>query len=388
MKWNCELILDLLPLYEEGLCSPASAAAVSEHLHECEKCRRLTGALPIAEPEAASDTDRAVTRSIKRVKRRWLSSLVAAVLLVPVLLLSMNQVRGTGICFTNVDDILTARAFLTALERRDWDTAARLHDYSGDYESILEALSLSEESWGPTFDRVRIHGEDYVLKSHIAAGSGTPETAADLYSFLYNHRGNAMVSPALWDRVQAIDPGAFIDLGEGTVELNGEWYSPADTPWGEYVTTSGHSFATAAEYCHYFDLLPAAAYDEARAELEAESRRLYERTHAHYGYVAQMTEAEFLAHMERSYAGDLRSLEDAVSFDCTGFRGAYRLWENDGWHVQFGVTLTYRGKSLDTTMAFGVQDGRVHVVSLSHREQADWLDELEKALYPSAHPAY
>ena len=227
-----------------------------------------------------------------------------------------------------------------------------------------------------------------MLKSYIAAGSGTPETAADLYSFLYNQRGNAMVSPALWDRVQAIDPGAFIDLGEGTQELNGEWYAPADTAWGEYVTSSGQSFATAAEYCHYFDLLPAAVYEEARAELEAESRRLYESTHAAYGYVKEMTEAEFLEHMARSYAGDLRSLEDAVSFDCTGFRGAYRLPDNDGWHIQLGVTLTHRGRSLDATLAIGVKEGSVYIASISYTERADWLDLLDRALYPSAHPAY
>ena len=36
MKWNCELIQDLLPLYEEDLCSPTSRKAVQELLEECE----------------------------------------------------------------------------------------------------------------------------------------------------------------------------------------------------------------------------------------------------------------------------------------------------------------------------------------------------------------
>ena len=115
MKWNCDLIQDLLPLYEEGLCSPSSRQAVEEHLGECDACRRLAAPLPIEAPPETPAADRAVKRSIKKVRRRWLLSLIASLLAVPLLLMSVNQFRGRGLCFTNFDDILTARAFLSAL---------------------------------------------------------------------------------------------------------------------------------------------------------------------------------------------------------------------------------------------------------------------------------
>ena len=126
MKFDCELIQDLLPLYEEGLCSPASRQAVEEHLKQCQRCRRLTAPLPIEEPKELPQADRAVKQSIKKLRRRWLTTLLAAVLVFPLLLLSVNQYRGSGLSFTNLDDIYTAWRFLHALEEQGWETAARM----------------------------------------------------------------------------------------------------------------------------------------------------------------------------------------------------------------------------------------------------------------------
>ena len=40
-KLPCELIQDLLPLYEDGLCSERSRDLIEEHLSECETCRNI-----------------------------------------------------------------------------------------------------------------------------------------------------------------------------------------------------------------------------------------------------------------------------------------------------------------------------------------------------------
>lgn len=387
MNYDCELIQDLLPLYEEGLCSPASRRAVEEHLHLCKACRRLSEPLPIEEPEDLPAADRAVKKGIKKVRRRWLTSLIAAVLVVPLLLLSVNQFQGRGICFTNPDDIFTAWQFLHALETENWEKAAAMHDYSGDYESILDALSMEISAWGTPFTPCNLAGYDFVAHRYLELTGHLPQTLGDLYSYLYNRQGTAMVPMALWEQLMAIDPSAFQQNG-WEYWLNEERYGKITTQWGEFVVSEGRGYDTAYDYCTCFDLVPTAIYEKARPALEAEAQRLYAETHAAYGYVADMTEAEFLDYMAKSYAADLEEMSEQVSFDCTGYQGAYLLWENDGWHVQFGVTLTYQSKTLDATMAFGVENGKVHIVSLSHREQADWLDELERALYPSAHPKY
>lgn len=387
MKWNCELIQDLLPLYAEGLCSGASRQAVEEHLSECDTCRRLNGPLPIEVPAEPENADRAVKKSIRKVRRRWLASLLTAVLIVPVLLMSANQVRGRGVCFSNIDDIYTAGRFLRALENGDWEKAAAMHDYSGDYASILEALAMPVEDWGMNFVPLRLEGYSCMASVYLQREGLIPEGVEELYGYVYNRVGNAMIPVQLWEQVIAVDSGAVYQSG-WQCWVGEELYGRISTPWGDYMTTDGRGFDSAYEYCSYFDLIPAAIYEEAKPELEAEARRLYDSTHAAYDYVARMTEAEFLEHMERSYAADLRELEGVIAFDCTGYHGARLLWENDGWHIEFGVTLTYGDKSLDTDLALGVEDGRVCVVSLAYREPADWLEELERALYPSAHPGY
>ena len=39
MKYNCEIIKDLLPLYVDNICSNQSRKIVEEHLDECPKCQ-------------------------------------------------------------------------------------------------------------------------------------------------------------------------------------------------------------------------------------------------------------------------------------------------------------------------------------------------------------
>ena len=262
MKWNCELIQDLLPLYEEDLCSPTSRKAVQEHLEECECCRRLTAPLPIEVPRDLPDADQAVQKSIKKVKRRWLASLLAAVLAVPLLLMGYNQYRGYGLCFTNLDDIYTGWRFLHALETEDWEKAAQMHNFSNDYENILEALA------------------------------------------------------------------------------NPAWFSDQE----------------------------------------------YERTLTEVGWVADLSEAQFIEEMTRRYTADLGALEDKVTFDCTGFRSAYRM--ADRWYVIFSVAVTQGSKTLDTEIDLRVSGGKIELAGISHKAGVQWLDVIDRALYPSAHPGY
>lgn len=385
MKWNCELIQDLLPLYEEDLCSPASRQAVQEHLCECEACRRLTAPLPIPQPEDSPTADRAVKKSMKKVKRRWLASLLAAVLAVPLLLLGINQHRGYGLCFTNLDDVYTAWRFLHALETQDWEKAAKMYDFSGDYESILEALNQDVAFWGSTFTPCDLAGYDYAASGYLTRTEQIPVTQEDLYGCLYNRVCTAMVPLELWERLMAMDPAAFHQNG-WEYWLNSERYGKISTPWGEFVVSEGRGYDTAYDYATYFDLIPAAIYEEARPALDAEARRLYTTTHNDIGWVSDLTEAEFEAEMTRRYTADLQALEGRVSFDCTGLRSIHRMV--DSWYVVFSVTITQGSKTLDTEIDFHVADGKIEVVGISHKPGAQWLDAIDQALYPSAHPEY
>ena len=386
MKYNCELIQDLLPLYEEGLCSPTSRQIVEQHLCECKDCCRLAAPLPIEEPQEAPAADRAVKKSMRKVRRRWLTSLVAAVLLVPMLMLSFNQYQGSGLCFTNLDDVYTAWRFLHALETQDWETAANMHDYSDAYDSIQQALGQDVASWSITAVPMDLQGHDYMAKAYLSEYDAIPATLSDLYSFLYNRRGSAMVPTDLWEQLMELDPGAIRQEG-WQYWLNGELYGKITTDWGEFVVIDCRSYDTAYDYAHHFDLIPAAIYEEARPAIEAEAQRLYTTAHSSIGWVAALTEAEFAEEMTRRYLSDLNTLTDNVTFDCTGFLSAGRILE-EGWHVIFSATVTQGRNTLDTQIQISVRDGKITVAGISYPTAALWLDAIDRALYPSAHPGY
>ena len=50
MKYDCDLICDLLPLYIDDACSKASAEAVREHLSECESCSGIYNDMKKSDP--------------------------------------------------------------------------------------------------------------------------------------------------------------------------------------------------------------------------------------------------------------------------------------------------------------------------------------------------
>ena len=58
----CEVIRDLLPLYQDGACSEESRGLVEAHLKECEDCRR------IAEELKQTELERALRRQVNELK--------------------------------------------------------------------------------------------------------------------------------------------------------------------------------------------------------------------------------------------------------------------------------------------------------------------------------
>ena len=72
MKYNCDIIKDLLPLYCDGVCSEASKSAVEEHLEECcgcnEICKSFADSSPC--PVIKTDEEENKVRFMKDVKNK------------------------------------------------------------------------------------------------------------------------------------------------------------------------------------------------------------------------------------------------------------------------------------------------------------------------------
>ena len=140
MKLSCQIIEDLLPLYEDNVCSAQSRAAVEEHLQSCEKCKQLyEGVKTIPVPETAPEaTDKAVQKSFQKIRRRWAASLLVLILLVPVCLLGFNQLRGLGCSFTNIHELMIGHAFMEKLKDGDYEGAYRYIDIKSKKSYFLE----------------------------------------------------------------------------------------------------------------------------------------------------------------------------------------------------------------------------------------------------------
>jgi len=77
MKYSCDLMRDLLPLYLDGVCSEESRKAVEAHLSECPGCKEFYAAMgeadgmeaPPPEPRSA-DQERKKAASLRAVKKK------------------------------------------------------------------------------------------------------------------------------------------------------------------------------------------------------------------------------------------------------------------------------------------------------------------------------
>lgn len=140
MKIQCEIIRDLIPLIEDDVCSEESKKIVLEHIEKCEECKRIYDNLKI-HPTFVLSVDEekekeVISKGFKKVKTRWIASIIAVLLVIPALYLSWGQIWGTGLSFTNIDELITAYEFVNDLEK-------------GDYQASFEHMYLNEkkEEW-------------------------------------------------------------------------------------------------------------------------------------------------------------------------------------------------------------------------------------------------
>lgn len=113
---DCELVQDLLPLYQDKVCSDSSAAFVEEHLKHCEKCRQLSEKVKKHEVEdiISSESNGVLARhSLKEKSAAWKAGLIIGGLLLLPILITLIVVISTG-KNPGVLGVLTASMLLVA----------------------------------------------------------------------------------------------------------------------------------------------------------------------------------------------------------------------------------------------------------------------------------
>ena len=102
MKYNCDLISDLLPLYKDEICSEASRKIVEEHLAECPDCQKILNSLNdiTIDEKIVKEKEEVIGTQAKFFKRKsaLAGSIIGLIFSIPILVcLIVNLATGAGL---------------------------------------------------------------------------------------------------------------------------------------------------------------------------------------------------------------------------------------------------------------------------------------------------
>lgn len=391
MKLPCEMIQDLIPLYEEELCSPATRSAVEEHFQECEQCRRQVeqmrklSANDREEEHDPESEEAAVVRSFRKIHRRWLQSLLCVFLIIPMLLLTVNQWRGEGICFTNPDDIWAVRRFVTALEKGDFEKAAACMNYEELYREVQSLKVPYPKTVGENYTTAVLSDKSWVVtKDFFDEYLRWEEREIVIWeNLIYNHVGRAMIPEKIWQEVTAAEPDMVEETEEKEYVVNGHIYMRLDTKWGIFIATKNSGLekcVTAADFCNVLELIPEEIYKEAYPQIEEQALTEYYETKEMLEKFASMTLEEFTESVQTDYIEDLSLCANkGITFENTGYQESF--WtKKGGWDVTYGLLVNNNGQKIPITVSFQVCAGKLQFSGMGYQELFAGKEMVSEAL--------
>lgn len=361
MKLNCEVIQDLLPLYEDGVCSPESRKLVEEHLKTCKACQALRqSAQAVPEDLPLPEQDVKAVKGFRKIRRRWLCSLLAVLLILPLLAMTVSQITGQGICFTNLDEIAAAKGFGRALKQKNYEKAASYLDFSYDYQNVQNLLSKSLTDYLPDWEPVSVDGQTWYAVPALAEELSTETDSDSLWGrLIYNDTWNILIPEALLRDTLAVEQ---MTLEQHSLQ-SGRTFHALETPWGVYWSSNPAGFDAEeyTQYPHLFDLLPEAVYEAILPVCEKEAKALYEQDQQLFGDAANLTADEFVDFMQKKYAAQLEDGLKDVTIDRVLFLGDATYNRDAGlWNVTLHIGGTYdEGHPLDIQLCPYVQHGKL-----------------------------
>lgn len=382
MKLSCEIVQDLLPLYEESLCCNESRQAVEEHLSQCPHCAGMTRKLKIAEI-TPNNAEKAVKRSFYKVRRRWIASILLVLILLPLLgtvgYLSWNEYQKEGICFSNLDEISTAREFANLLVDGKYDRVAKFMEYADDYQSIQDALSDTLEDNLPWVEAVQIGDERFMVSRDIAANARSMNVA-DFWRWLLTQYNGLFWIPA----------EAFSEIAEGLGSWEGDvWYSESgtytriETQWGSYVTGLEDWMLRQQSHkndpvtlCYSLWVYPEMLYTENQSAIMDYAQSCWQSSQDWNKPYANMTLEEYAQHCKQKFVTDMQNL--GVTIRYKGVEDAYWL---DGWVIAVELQFTKNGETALLRLDLRVRGDVVEISGGHHQPDSPaWINDVWNCL--------
>lgn len=185
MKTPCNVIRDLLPLYQDGVCSPESRQLVEAHMEECPQCRaeweRMSAPIPTAHPQVEERTvAQAASSAWKRGRRRAFSKgFVIAAVLVAVI----SSLIGLWFLFHTPPRELTGRIVETHVNNTTGEVSYVVYTSRGEqfglimeeYTKVIsffDAYTDQDFLDGSIYDGLRIYAELGNSKESISNRDG------------------------------------------------------------------------------------------------------------------------------------------------------------------------------------------------------------------------
>lgn len=146
---NCQIIKDLIPLYEEDLLSEESKVFVEEHLKTCESCKNLITNNVNIEKNLEHKPLEFLEKSIKKEKNKLISSVAFGLLAIFVILINLLT---RPIYFENNGDLydITLTEDKVFIEFADYVTKTDVYYVTDELENNNEIFI---ESYTTTLDK-------------------------------------------------------------------------------------------------------------------------------------------------------------------------------------------------------------------------------------------
>lgn len=207
MKHECEVIRDLLPLYQDGVCSDKSREIVEEHLSECAECIEYSRKMSNALPELAVPVrDLQAAESFKSVRQRitkgkLIIAAVTVLVVIGMLIAALSIMYSTKrtVKFQNGNITVSMQdGGLIGRARGTWVSGSRIKNVAVDesnersgrisfvclYESVGDAVFTKNDSFSEFTVAYSDKGADQIEAVYYYTGSFdelnyvTPETLA------------------------------------------------------------------------------------------------------------------------------------------------------------------------------------------------------------------
>lgn len=440
-KKECAIVKDLYIVYDEAEISAESREFVEEHLENCLDCRQYYNEMNQSmqmvedvkfdkEDTTKTDEEKKIKRSFRKIRRRWIASLLIVALLMPtfsvVYRLTKNQIDGYGLRFTNIDDILLCKEYFQKIKEGNYEEAAKMVDYSSYFIAFRERFFKYQKEAEP-FKGTKIE----LNNATWYAMEGTEEIIENEEAFwkyaIENYLPGILIPEAIMNQYvpELVDYENYtymvyyVNNEDMETDLgNGKGFAKIETEWGTYYifnesktqeitsysmygkeTTQSIFYygqkkeITASLLCKTCEFVPEEVFLAANEELvsvekiaEKDKANAYEL----YGEIMDAEKPEIEAYFIKKASERLEmffelgyTIEDISYSDDNQME---RYAREDWYDSVEAITITMKNKSGRTEKGLiflGTKDGKIYILGRGYSKTEGLVDVLFEMIYYS-----